>query len=371
MKLIFVGPDPGSTRIVHPGGQLTATEGFARFAAERNIVVDWVDTAQCSFPTPSPLVRLTRSLARLGSFTLAASRRQHSGVLLFAGTGMSFFERSLMVIVARLVGIPTVMMLASGHFRTFYSRNPLLHRVIRSLLNLPHRIAVQGESWQRYLEAIGVEAQRIAIVRNWYTPPVNPITRVKQINERGVEFIFVGWVTKSKGIWELLTASEILAREGRVFHLTIIGGGDLLGSARAYVVEKRLSGKISLPGWVETTAVPAYLATADVFVLPSRAEGLPNSLVEAMAVGLPAIATPVGAIPDTLQHGVAGTIVPVGDSNALAAAMGAYCDDKCLIERQSIKARKAIEALHDAETNCQAIIDLLALKQSPVRELRA
>lgn len=360
MKLIFVGPDPDSTRIAHPGGQLTATQGFARFAAERGIIIDWVDTAQCSFPVPSISVRLFRSLKRLGSFTLTALRRHHSGVLLFAGTGMSFFERSLMAIFARLVGLPTILMIASGHFRSFYSNNPLLHSVIRVLLNVPDRVAVQGESWQKYMEGIGVDTKRIAIVRNWYTPLCAPTQTVAKTRTDSVQFIFVGWVTEAKGIWELLAAADIIARQGRAFGLTVIGGGDLLEPAQAYVAAKHLADKVSLLGWVESASVPSHLAAADVFVLPSHAEGLPNSLIEAMAAGLPGIATPVGAISNTLKHGIAGTIVPVGDANALAAAMSAYCDNWSLIERQSVAARKSIVELHDADANCQAIIDLLA-----------
>lgn len=358
MRLIFVGPDPNSRYIAHPGGQLTAARVFASFSAEHDIALTWIDTAQSSLPPPPLSTRFRRAVSRLWHFTRAAGDGGHHGVLLFAGAGTSFFERSLMVLIGRLLGLRSVLMVVSGHFRAFYADNKALRPVIRRLLNLPYRVGVQGDDWREYMIGIGVEAQRLALVRNWCPPVAMPGARSRSA-EDPVRFLFVGWITAAKGVPELLAAARILAERGRAFHLTLIGGGTLLERSRAEVSASGLSDRVCLTGWIDNAALPERLSHADVFVLPSHAEGMPNSLIEAMASGLPAIATPVGAIRDTLEDGVAGTIVPVGDAEALAAAMLKYCDHPSIIDAQSRAARQAIAERHHTETACSALVDLL------------
>src|SRR5207244_3121540 len=80
-----------------------------------------------------------------------------------------------------------------------------------------------------------------------------------------------------------------------------------------------LDGTVVLAGWRED--VPALMASADLFVLPSRFEGLPNSVIEAMASGLPVVATAVAGTPELVEEGVTGWLVPPGVPRDLAAAI--------------------------------------------------
>jgi glycosyltransferase involved in cell wall biosynthesis len=91
------------------------------------------------------------------------------------------------------------------------------------------------------------------------------------------------------------------------------------------VQELGLEGRFSFDGSVSD--LQTYLADADIFILPSRSEGFSNAIVEAMAAGLPVIATDVGGNAEAVQDGVTGTIVPPEDVNAMAAAMRAMLAD--------------------------------------------
>ena len=93
----------------------------------------------------------------------------------------------------------------------------------------------------------------------------------------------------------------------------------------------------------------------NVFVLPTYFEGFPNALIEAFSVGLPAIATPVGAIPDSLIDGWNGYLVPPRDPVRLADAMGQYVHDRTLVGEHSAKALETVRKKHDFRTNCERL----------------
>ena len=89
------------------------------------------------------------------------------------------------------------------------------------------------------------------------------------------------------------------------------------------------------------------VAAADLYLQPSREEGLPLALVEAMALGVPVVATPVNGIPEVVEHDVTGLLVPVGDPAALATAIDAVLDDPLLRARLAHGAAARIEPEHD------------------------
>ena len=137
--------------------------------------------------------------------------------------------------------------------------------------------------------------------------------------------------------------------------MTLIGGGTLAGDLAARVTETGLGDAVTLTGWLEPEEVRARMAQSDVLVLPTYREGFPNALIEAFAQGLPAIATAVGGIPDSLKDGDAGYLIAPRDSAALAAAMRRFIDGPALVERHSAAALEVVRRNHDFQTNCGAL----------------
>jgi glycosyltransferase involved in cell wall biosynthesis len=160
----------------------------------------------------------------------------------------------------------------------------------------------------------------------------------------GAQFI------ERKGCWVMLeAASQVRARTADVDFLWL-GPEPLTGRAEAEVHERR-----HLFRYIQQTALPdgrrSYLsavAAADAFVLPSLEEGLPLALVEAMALGIPVISTPVNAIPEAVEHGVHGLLVPPGDAAALAEAILHLAGDPALARRLAA-AGEAHASIFDAE----------------------
>lgn len=123
--------------------------------------------------------------------------------------------------------------------------------------------------------------------------------------------------------------------------LSIVGDGPLLPAVRDQVAALGLQDAVWLPG--SRADIAALLHTFSLFVLPSLAEGTPVSMLEAMACGLPVVASRVGGIPEVVDEGVQGLLAPVGDVAALAAALARYALDPDLRAAHGRAARTRVE----------------------------
>lgn len=167
----------------------------------------------------------------------------------------------------------------------------------------------------------------------------------------------VGRFEPVKGHHYLLEAVARLARRCPDLHVAFVGDGELLPELRRAAEHAGLAGRAHFLGWRED--VPAVLHTFDLFVLPSLNEGMGRALVEAMAAGLPIVASEVGGVPEVLAGGAAGVLVPPADAGALARAIETLLGDPALRARLGAAARdragqytaeaslRKLEALYD------------------------
>jgi len=123
--------------------------------------------------------------------------------------------------------------------------------------------------------------------------------------------------------------------------LVMVGDGPLREPVHLALAEAGVALYAWLPG--ERNDVARIMRSFDLFVLPSLAEGISNTILEAMATGLPVLATAVGGNPELIQAGVTGTLVPRADPESMARAMRAYAESPELCRRHGIEARRTIE----------------------------
>lgn len=132
-------------------------------------------------------------------------------------------------------------------------------------------------------------------------------------------YCVVGRLNEAKGHSDLLKALAIYRDEGEDFSCVFVGEGELQGDIEAQIAQLDLADRVKLLGW-HPSAI-GFIKSADVLLMPSRWEGLPMTLLESMAAGTPVIATAVGGIPDVVTHARTGMLYPVGDEQALVAAL--------------------------------------------------
>lgn len=159
-----------------------------------------------------------------------------------------------------------------------------------------------------------------------------------------------------KGQSYLVDAFEKLAARYPEARLTMAGGGSGLERMRAMVATRGLAGHIMLPGRVESAA--DFYRSLDAFVIPStHAEGLPTTILEAMASGLPVVATDVGGAIEAVRDGREGLIVPPRDAAAIAEAMAALLEDPKRARAMGAAGRERVGAAFTLEAMTRTILD--------------
>jgi len=153
----------------------------------------------------------------------------------------------------------------------------------------------------------------------------------------------------------MLLRDEVDGNSGRC-RLIIAGGGPQREELERQIAQLGLTETVRLLG--NRDDVAQWLAECDVFVLSSIAEGMPVTLLEAMAAGLPVVATNVGGIASVVEDGVTGTLVSAGDPHALAGALGAYVADEQLRRQHGEAGRTRVAAQFDLSTMVAAYVAL-------------
>jgi len=196
----------------------------------------------------------------------------------------------------------------------------------------------------------GVDARRIDVIRNgvdlaYFGAEVDQIQFRSLVGLSAGDrmVVCVGRLDPLKGHSTLLEAFREVSQQEPNVRLCLVGDGALRVSLAQQADDMRLSGLVNFVGTL--TDVRPALAAADVFVLPSNEEGLPGSVIEAQAAGVPVIATSVGGTPELVQHGRTGLLVPPRDPAALSAAILELLGDPARALELSTAAKAAVQEL--------------------------
>jgi glycosyltransferase involved in cell wall biosynthesis len=170
--------------------------------------------------------------------------------------------------------------------------------------------------------------------------------------------VVVGRLSPEKGHRILLEALSILAHSGVVMRAQFIGDGPFGPTLRHEAEKLGIASQIEFAGERLPHEVSDMLADADMFCLPSFSEGLPVSLMEAMAIGVPVVTTWISGIPELARHGETALMVPAGNSAALAEALRQMASDAHLRQQLVRNARRAVEEQHDFRRNARTLASL-------------
>jgi glycosyltransferase involved in cell wall biosynthesis len=243
------------------------------------------------------------------------------------------------VAVARLMTLPCPPLIFSFHGLGKAGRMPLRRRVaFRVLARMTTVLLTVSEGSKRLMvEEYGWPTRRVEVIHNGVdTERFRPPDGARR--DGPLRIAAVGNLRPVKNHAMLLRACAALAARGVDLELSIAGQGPLRADLEALATSSGIAGRLRLPGHIPD--VPEFLRGADLFVLPSDSEQNPNALLEAMATGLPCVATDVGGVGELLDGGRCGRIVPPGDIHSLAAAIGELLADESLRRRLGAAARQ-------------------------------
>ena len=217
-------------------------------------------------------------------------------------------------LVARSLGYRVIFKIPDEHETMRHGRR---RRLWCASLRAFHRILVLDERTRREYETVRVRPDRIVLASNGVAGRAR--RRPSPEDGRPLQLLFLGRFVDQKGCRELLAVAELLKAGTTGWHLTMMGSGPLEAELRTTIDTSGLSDRVTLKAWRDD--VDAVLTEADVLVAPSRHEGMPNVVVEAMSVGLPVVATDVGAVTRLLGEEGGAFIVAPHDIERFADAV--------------------------------------------------
>jgi len=231
---------------------------------------------------------------------------------------------------------------------------PLNFLIRRGLRRVDHIQTISQQTRDKLLEA-GFSNKQIKFIPNGIDASVVPV-RVPDSNVTTIGYC--GRLRTVKGVHVLLDgfAQVLASRPGQKLHLVIAGSGETLVELQEQALRLGISENVEWLGLIEETA--EFFQRLDIYVQPSFAEGLPNSVMEAMVAQRPVLASNIGGNNDLIEHGVSGLLFNAGDSNSLAQQLIRYLDDSQLRVSAAESARQHMVDLYGFDQIVEQLSEL-------------
>lgn len=254
--------------------------------------------------------------------------------------GGSVVRKALPLLAARWAGVPAIVHGHSYDFAGWFDRLPTWGQLaVRRMLVADYWLVLGDRYVDEYASRLQIPDGRIGVLHNAVRVVDTPVA---QSGIDRVHAVALGRLGIRKGSYDVIAAVDALDEtvRGRL-RVTLAGDGEV-GGVRAAVTAARLDETISVLEWLTPAARDELLATAHIFVLPSRDEGLPMALLEAMAYGLAPVTTIVGSIGEVVTDQVNGIVVQSGVPSQIADALAALVNDEALRSRLGAAARDRV-----------------------------
>jgi glycosyltransferase involved in cell wall biosynthesis len=352
----MVGAFPKGRAVSFHGGQLTMAREMMKSSLPERIDIVTLDSTQRAVPAPSLPIRMLHALWRLPRFLFLARKANIGGVVVVTADGPSLIEKTLMLGLARIMHKGTASWVVTD-LRPRADASRLWLWWSRRLVIWSDVLICQGPSvGEVFQESFGASSTQCVVVPNfvdidfWSSGSDDP---------RGSDAVFAGWISREKGVVELVraVASSEQLKQHR-FHLC--GGGPLEDEVASLIETLSLQDSFVMNGWVAREELRDLLHQSAVFVLPSYIEGFPMSVIEAMAAGAAVVTTPVGAVPDYLIDGVNALFVTPRSEKELAHSLERVFGDEELrnnLQREGRKLAHGSFSIDQATAQLEAVFE--------------
>jgi colanic acid/amylovoran biosynthesis glycosyltransferase len=241
---------------------------------------------------------------------------------------------------------------------------PAYREATLQMLDAVTLVLVRSESLRRALVDLGCDPKKIEIQRTGIPLEEFPF-RERAIPKNGEwQFVQAGRLIEKKGLPVTLRAFSTFLKQHPNATLKIAGEGPLLPELQNFARELGVTNRVSFTGFVSQEQLREIYYGSHIFLHPSQTgldgnqEGIPNSMLEAMATGLPVFATKHGGIPEAIENGVSGVLVPERDDEALAQALLNAAQDPDFLSRIGHAGAEAVQKNFDLSTQAQRLEEI-------------
>jgi len=234
----------------------------------------------------------------------------------------------------------------------------------RQMLDVVKLVLVRSESLRRAVANLGCDPKKIEVQRTGIPLEEFPF-RERSFPQNGEwRFVQAGRLIEKKGLPVTLRAFAIFQNQYPNATLTIAGEGPLLGQVQKLAHELNIQERVSFAGFISQEQLREIYYRSHIFLHPSQTgrdgnqEGIPNSMLEAMASGLPAFATQHGGIPEAIENGISGVLVPENNHEELARALLNAAQDQSFLSRIARSAGEIVRRNFDLHVQAQRLEDI-------------
>lgn len=357
-KVLFIGSFVDKANDGSVGGQMYACKSLIE--SKLSDQIEWIllDTTGKSVPPPSIFKRGIFAINRLIKYILFIITKKPSSILIFAGSGASVYEKGIMILIGKIFFKKIIFAPRGGGLVDEIAQSNFFKLYVRLIFFFSNYIICQGTYWSDFFKSI-LKAEnhyKLIIISNWIDIDKykSTISNLTSPNKNDLTIISMGWMEKEKGVHDLFEATLLLKQVDIKINMVFLGDGTLKNEL--YNRSKSLGNNSKIvyhfPGWIYGQDKINYLQNADIFVLSSYFEGMPNSLIESMASNLACISTDVGAVSDIIDDNYNGFLYNPGDIKQLAKFLQIFIDSETIRKEFS---NKALNKIHKNNSLSNAV----------------
>jgi glycosyltransferase involved in cell wall biosynthesis len=258
--------------------------------------------------------------------------------------------------VSKMLGARVVYQVHGGELpQRFLAKSRALTAFLRWSLERPDAVIVLAQCELEAYRDFVPEQNVFALPNGIDCRPFGAIPTVQSAPDQPLRLVYIGRIAREKGLYETLQGIRLAHELGVDARLVVAGSGAEEPRLRRYAQALGIAPRVCFVGPVFGSDKVKLLAGADAMVLPSYSEGLPYALLEAMAAGVPVIATPVGAIPDVVTDGIHGFLVPARDGKSIAESLALMAGDRERLAWMSRACRRRIRAAFSIDRLAQEL----------------
>jgi glycosyltransferase involved in cell wall biosynthesis/serine acetyltransferase len=297
--------------------------------------------------------------------TLGALTKAPDIIHVHVGDFPSLYRKALVMLPYLLRRNRRILHFHGAAFLDQYAAlTPRRQALVRRILGYFDLVICLSDSWRQEIEATFAPRRTVVLPNAVHMPQRASAPRA---DSAPLELLFLGLIGPRKGVFDLLDAVERAVARGADVRLSIGGNGEVDRLRERLATSPALADRVRYLGWVTAEDRDAAFASAHAYVLPSYAEGMPMSVIEAMSYGLPVITCPVGGIPELVEDGTTGALVAPGAVDSLADAICRLASDETLRQSQGAAAADRVRRDFELGAHVKRITGLYREVLSPAK----
>lgn len=261
----------------------------------------------------------------------------------------SFKRKAILTNIAKLFNKKIILHIHGAEFHLFYNKSSKLYKIyITKILNKANFIIALSDEWKIRLSKIS--NTQISVIYNSVS------VYEKNYNEFGNRITFMGRMDKRKGIYDLIQISKKIYQVNKNLIITLCGDGEL-DKVKKYILDNEIC-NVDVVGWIGKDMKEKILSETIINILPSYNEGMPMSILEAMAKGIPTISTTVGGIPEVIEHAKNSFLVTPGDKDSMIKIIEELISNVKLRREISSRAYSTINSKFNINAHISSLVNI-------------